>query len=162
MKTILILGSNSGNGYSPGGEIMNLIVTLQERQREKQIKYERRMLRELSLENVKGRFKQYFGEGYIDVVEDGCIDVAIEAYLLGANYSKFGYYGESQDDARVRCFQEEKHLIDTLFNFILYWGDVGWSNSYQEGLYHCCEGYIDAWWKDGFTTGEKRYKMRLH
>lgn len=141
---------------------MDIIINLQERQREKQIKYERKMLRELSLENMKGRFQQYFGEGYIDIVEEGCIDVAIEAYLLGANYSKFGYYGESQDDVKARCLDEEKHLIDTLFYFILYWGKIESSDSYQEQLYHCCEGYIDAWWKDGFSTGEKRYKMRLH
>ncbi len=149
-------------GIVPGVRYMQLIVNLQERQRQKQIKYERKMLRELSLENMKGRFQQYFGEDHIEIVEDGCIDVAIEAYLLGANYSKFGYYGESQDDARVRCFQEEKQLIDTLFNFILYWGNAETSDSYEEGLYHCCEGYVDIWWKDGFTTGEKRYKMRLH
>ena len=146
----------------PGVKAMNVIETLQERQREKQIKYERRMLRELSIDNMKGRFKQYFGEDHLEIVEDGCIDVAIEAYLLGANYSKFGYYGESQDNVRTRCYQEEKHLIDTLFNFILYWGEAGWSDAYQEGLYHRCEGYVDVWWKDGFTTGEKRYKMRLH
>lgn len=141
---------------------MNVIVNLQERQRAKQIKYERNMLRELSLEKMKIRFHTFFGKDYIDVVEEGCIDVAIEAYLLGANYSKFGYYGESEDSVRSRCFSEEKHLIDTLFNFILYWGDYGASDSYQEGLYYSCEGYVGVWWREGFTAGEKRYKMRLH
>lgn len=142
---------------------MNPIVNLQERQREKQIKYERKMLRELSLENMKGRLQQYFGGGYLEVVEDGCIDIAIEAYLLGAHYSKFGYYGEPQEKVRARCYDEEKHLIDTLFNFILYWGKIGWTIfDQEEGLYHSCEGYVGIWWMDGFTTGEKRYKMRLH
>lgn len=141
---------------------MDTIVNLQDRQREKQIKYERKMLRELSLENMKARFQKYFGSGFIDIVEDGCIDVAIEAFLLGANYSKFGYYGESKENVKIRCLHEEKHLIDTLFNFILYWGKIGLSDSYQEGLYHSCERYVDAWWEDGFSTGEKRYKMRLH
>ena len=159
MKTIRILGSSS---CPKEVRIVNVIVNLQERQREKQIKYERKMLRELSLENIKGRYQQYFGEGHIDVVEDGCIDVAIEAYLLGANYSKFGYYGESKSDVKIRCFHEEKHLIDTVFNFILYWGKIGLSESNQEGLYHCCEGYIDAWWEEGFATGAKRHKMKLH
>ena len=27
--------------------------------------------------------------------EDYCIELGIESYLLGARYSKFGYYGES-------------------------------------------------------------------
>ena len=124
-------------GIVPGVRYMQLIVNLQERQRQKQIKYERKMLRELSLENMKGRFQQYFGEDHIEIVEDGCIDVAIEAYLLRANYSKFGYYGESQDDARVRCFQEEKQLIDTLFNFILYWGNA-------EPVIHMKKGFTTA------------------
>jgi Protein of unknown function (DUF2521) len=141
---------------------MNVIVNLQERQREKQIRYERKLLHELSLEKIKVRFRQYFGEDLLDIVEDGCIDIAIEAYLLGANYSKFGYYGESEEDVRARCFAEEKHLIDTLFNFIIYWGGVGESEKDQTGLYYCCEGYVDTWWKDGFTVGEKRYKMKLH
>ena len=52
-------------GIVPGVRYMQLIVNLQERQRQKQIKYERKMLRELSLENMKGRFQQYFGEDHI-------------------------------------------------------------------------------------------------
>ena len=27
-------------------------------------------------------------------IEEACYDVAIEAYLLGANMSRFGFYGE--------------------------------------------------------------------
>ncbi|MFB5284613.1 MULTISPECIES: DUF2521 family protein [Peribacillus] len=141
---------------------MNVIMDLQERQREKQIKYERRILRELSLEQVKTRFVQYFDKGYIDVVEEGCLDIAIEAFLLGAHYSKFGYYGESEEEVRARCFQEKKHLVDTLFHFIRYWGKIGSNENFEEGLYYRCEGYVEAWWKDGFKTGEKRHKMKLH
>ncbi|AZV40896.1 hypothetical protein BAOM_0173 [Peribacillus asahii] len=145
-----------------GGTIVNVIMDLQERQREKQIKYERRILRELSLEQVKKRFVQYFDKGYIDVVEEGCLDIAIEAFLLGAHYSKFGYYGESEEEVRARCFQEEKYLVDTLFHFIRYWGKIGSNENFEEGLYYRCEGYVEAWWKDGFKTGEKRHKMKLH
>lgn len=50
-------------------------------------------------------------------VEEACYDVALEAYLLGAKFSKFGYYGEDIDEVKKRCYKEEKHLIDTLFNF---------------------------------------------
>lgn len=162
-NTMLIPRGYSGNGSLPWGvRCMDLVVNLQERQREKQIKYERKMLRELSLEKMKMRFQQFFGRDFIDIVEDGCIDVAIEAFLLGANYSKFGYYGESEEEVKLRCYLEEKHLIDTLFNFILYWEGAEKSEFYQEGLYSNCEGYIGAWWKDGFKIGEKRYKMKLH
>ncbi|MFD0051612.1 YbaK family protein [Actinomycetes bacterium NPDC127524] len=147
---------------------MNVITTLKERQREKQVKYERRLLRDLSIENMKKRVVEHFGSDksigiyFSDVLEEGCFDIAIEAFLLGARFSKFGYYGESEEMARSRCAQEEKHLIDTLFNFILYWGKVGDIDLYSEDLYYRCTAYVEVWWKDGFGKGEKRYKMRLH
>ncbi|MED3707798.1 DUF2521 family protein [Peribacillus frigoritolerans] len=141
---------------------MAVILGLQEMQRERQLKFERRLLRELSIEDMKGRIQRYFGQDLMDVLEEGYFDVAIEAYLLGANYSKFGYYGESEDDVRSRCWKEEKFLVDTLFNFILYWREVTANNAFDEGLFYCCEGFVADWWLDGFKTGEKRYKMKLH
>ncbi|MDQ0220608.1 DUF2521 family protein [Peribacillus cavernae] len=147
---------------------MNVITTLREKQKEKQIKYDRKILRELSIETLKNRVKEFFssdgmnGPYFMDVLEESCFDVAIEAFLLGANYSKFGHYGESVETARYRCSIEEKHLTDTLFNFILYWGKVGDNDMYNESLYYRCEAYVGAWWLEGFEKGEKRRKMRLH
>jgi hypothetical protein len=147
---------------------MNVITTLREKQKAKQVKYDRKILRELSIETLKARVQEFFGSDRLsgeystDVLEEGCCDVAIEAFLLGANYSKFGYYGETIETARDRCRSEEKHLIDTLFNFILYWGKVGDNDIYNEGLYYRCEGFVAVWWKEGFEKGERRRKMRLH
>ena len=146
----------------------NVILTFKEKQRDKRLKYERKVLKEITPKQLKERFQLYFnnkhslGIAFSQVLEEGCYDVAIESYLLGANFSKFGFYGESQEEVKSRCYLEEKHLIDTLFNFILYWGKVSDYDLYNESLYYQCEGYVDCWWQDGFAKGAKRYKLRLH
>ncbi|XJZ27477.1 YbaK family protein [Bacillota bacterium Lsc_1132] len=147
---------------------MNVITTLKDKRREKQIKYERSVLRDLSLTMLKERVHHYFGSTRIASnlimntgIEEACYDLALEAYLLGAKYSKFGYYGEMIEEVRRRCYYEEKHLIDTLYNFLLYWGN-GEEGALSESLYYNCEQYVYAWWKDGFEKGERRHKLRLH
>ncbi|RFU61445.1 DUF2521 family protein [Peribacillus glennii] len=147
---------------------MNVITTLREKQKAKQVKYDRKILRELSIETLKNRVQEFFGSDRIigvsfsQVLEEACYDVAIEAFLLGANYSKFASYGESMEMARNRSSKEEKHLTDTLFNFILYWGKAGDNDIYNESLYYRCEGYVGSWWEEGFEKGDRRRKMRLH
>ncbi|WP_342433890.1 YbaK family protein [Neobacillus sp. FSL H8-0543] len=147
---------------------MNVITTFKEKKRDKQIKYERSVLKDLSIKMLKERVQHYFGGTKIASsfvmnkgIEEACYDVALEAYLLGAKLSKFGYYGESVDDVRKRCYKEEKHLIDTLYNFLLYWGH-GEEGIMSESLYYSCEGYIDIWWREGFDKGQRRHKLRLH
>ncbi|MFT4415763.1 YbaK family protein [Fredinandcohnia humi] len=147
---------------------MNVITTFKEKRKEKQITYERKMLRELSLEglkkNVSETFGSYFRMGTMlgSAIEEGCLDVAIEAYLLGAKYSRFGYYGESVDEVKKRCYQYEKNLIDALYEFICYWGHIGDNGFVNESLYYACEHYVDYWWMEGFRKGEKRYRLKLH
>lgn len=147
---------------------MNVITTLQEKQREKQIKYERSVLRDLSVNMLKERVQQFFGSTRIGSsfimntgIEEACYDVAFEAYLLGAKFSKFGYYGERIEEVHNRCYYEEKHLMDTLYNFLLYWGH-GEEGIVSESLSYLCEQYVHIWWRDGFEKGERRHKLRLH
>ncbi|MBI0580974.1 YbaK family protein [Neobacillus cucumis] len=147
---------------------MTVITTFKEKKREKQIKYERSVLKDLSIKTLKERVQHYFGSSRITSsfvmhagVEEACYDVALEAYLLGAKFSKFGYYGEDIDEVKKRCYKEEKHLIDTLFNFLLYWGN-GEEGTMSESLYYLCEQYIHVWWLDGYQKGERRHKLRLH
>ncbi|MDR7002958.1 YbaK family protein [Neobacillus niacini] len=147
---------------------MTVITTFKEKKREKQIKYERSVLKDLSIKTLKERVQHYLGSSRITSsfvmhagVEEACYDVALEAYLLGAKFSKFGYYGEDIDEVKKRCYKEEKHLIDTLFNFLLYWGN-GEEGTMSESLYYLCEQYIHVWWVDGYQKGERRHKLRLH
>lgn len=146
---------------------MTVITTFREKKREKQIKYERSVLKELSIHTLKERVQQYFGSTRIaqsfimnSGIEEACYDVALEAFLLGAKYSRFGFYGENLEKVRMRCYQEERHLVDTLFNFLLFWG--GDEGIMSESLYYLCEQYIYVWWKEGYDKGQRRHKLRLH
>ena len=147
---------------------MNVITTFKEKHREKQIKYERSVLKDLSIKMLKERVQQYFGSTRITSnfimntgIEEACYDVALEAYLLGAKFSKFGYHGEDLEEVRMRCFKEEKHLIDTLYNFLLYWGH-GEEGAMSESLYYLSEQYVHVWWREGYEKGQMRHKLRLH
>ena len=164
-----VYGDAVGNYLSKGvSYTMNVITTFKEKRKEKQIKYERKMLRELSLEelkkNVVDSFSSFFRMDSIlgSAIEEGCIDVAIESYLLGAKYSKFGYYGESVEEVRMRCYRFEKNLIDALYEFICYWGHIGDQGFVNESLYYACEHYVTYWWTEGFQKGEKRHRLKLH
>ena len=125
------------------------------------------MLRDLSLEKLQKQANESFRPFYPgyhvlpSVIEDGCVDMAIEAYLLGASYSRFGYYGEPLEMVKKRSAQEEKYLMDALFDFLYFWGDL---NDMQIGelLYDTCERYITYWWIEGFEKGKKRWRLKLH
>ena len=146
---------------------MNVITSFAEKKRMKQVNYEKSVLREISLKILKERVKQYFGSFRFTQslvmnrgIEEACYDVAIEAYLLGAGLSRFGLYGEEAN--RLSCaVGMRKSIVDTLYNFMLYWGD-GDEGVMSESLYYLCEQYINSWWMDGFYKGEKRIKLRLH
>lgn len=98
---------------------MNVIVSLQEKQKEKQLKYERKMLRELSLKTLRLNIRDAFQMQELHrQYEDYCIELGIESYLLGARYSKFGYHGESFFDVKYRALEEEQQLTETLFQFL--------------------------------------------
>ncbi|MFD2445196.1 YbaK family protein [Bacillus sp. CGMCC 1.16607] len=147
---------------------MNVITTLKDKRRDKQIKYERTVLRDLSINMLKGRVQKFFGSTRFTQnlllqsgIEEACYDVAIEAYLLGAKFSRFGHYGEAMESIRQRCATEEKHFIDTLYNFLTYLGSFD-EGVYSESLYYLCEQYVGEWWLEGFKKGERRYKLRLH
>ena len=147
---------------------MNVITTLQEKRQERQIKYERSVLKDLSINVLKERVQKYFGSFRLTSsllmnsgIQEACYDVALESYLLGANLSKFGAHGESMADVKKRCHSEEKHLIDTLYNFFLYWSTVE-DGVLSESLYYLCEQYVDVWWMEGYEKGQRRHKLRLH
>ncbi|MCQ6276395.1 YbaK family protein [Bacillus sp. V3B] len=147
---------------------MNVITTFVEKKRAKQIKYEKSVLREISVKALKESVQHYFGSSRLTQslimnsgIEEACYDVAIEAFLLGANMSRFGYYGEQAKDVKIRCQQEEKHFVDTLYNFLLYWGN-GEEGTMSESLYIQCEQFVNSWWIEGFHKGERRIKLKLH
>lgn len=91
-------------------------------------------------------------------IEEACYDVAIEAFLLGANYSKFSEYGEEIQAIKNRCKEEDVHLKETLYHFLLYWGSE--ESNKNESLYYLCEQFVDEWWLEGYMKANKRRKLR--
>jgi hypothetical protein len=144
------------------------VIAFKEKRQEKMIKFERKVLKEVSLRKLKGMVGVYFSPFFrsqtifTTAIEDGSIDVAIEAYLLGAHMSRFGYYGESMEDARKRRKYEEQYLIDSVFDYLQYWDATGGNDLEGESLYVAATQFIDYWWREGFKKGERRYKLRLH
>jgi len=142
------------------------IISLKQKRHQKELKYERKMLKELNLTEIKAKidhcFRSFEGKFKKTIIEDGCIDFAIEAFLLGAKYSRFGYYGESMQSANKRCQFEEKRLIDDFFDYLMNWGKIKEGELSIEELFIACEYFIHSWWEQGYTKGEKRYKLRLH
>ncbi|GGJ75491.1 hypothetical protein GGR02_002777 [Anoxybacillus voinovskiensis] len=144
---------------------MNVITSFKEKKREKEIKYERKLLRELSLDKLQRKagetFRFFYPHDQLPaIVEDGCIDMAIEAYLLGASYSRFGYYGEPVERVKARSAKQEQYLADALFEFFCFFGN---RHERDAGILHdTCARYISYWWMEGFETGKKRWRLKLH
>lgn len=142
---------------------MNVIVSLQEKQKEKQLKYERKMLRELSLKTLRSNIRDAFDMKELHrQYEDYCIELGIESYLLGARYSKFGYYGESFFDVKYRALEEEQQLTEMLFQFLTSMTMREIESNDKELLYESCEQFISSWWRQGYEKGERRYRLKLH
>jgi hypothetical protein len=145
---------------------MTVITTLKEKRREKQVKYEKKLLRELSLQALRKKIHNDFSHyttapRYARHLEDYCLELAIESYLLGARYSKFGYYGESFIEVKQRSSYEEQDLTDMLFQFLsgVSMGEV--PEEQRRSLYETCQNFISSWWKEGYEKGERRYRLRL-
>ncbi|HET7578394.1 MAG TPA: DUF2521 family protein [Bacillales bacterium] len=145
---------------------MNVITSFSEKQRFKQLEFERKVLRDLTFSDIEKEAESYFSPfiktaiGYQTPLEEVCIDYAVESYLLGASYSRFGYYGESLDEVRERSRAGEKKLVDDLYDYWCYWSYA--DDLMLESIYVASETYVGEWWRRGFENGQKRYRLRLH
>lgn len=144
---------------------MTVITTFHERQREKRWKFERVVLRKLSLLAVQRSIRQYFQPVLsfevftLPYLIDQCLDIAVEAYLLGAEYSRFGYYGEGEESVLKRCNRELMELHEQLEGYFFIWLNddnerITYEATVRQFIYH--------WWKEGFAEGSRGYRLRLH
>lgn len=145
---------------------MEGVVSFADIKRKKDRQYEQSMLRELSLEKIVTSVELCFNSTFHILensayVKDGCIDFAIEAYLLGTKFGKFGYYGESAQTAVTRSAKEETELLHDFYEYIYHWSDAFRVYLSEESLYTECEHFIRSWWIEGFSAGKKRLKLRL-
>lgn len=146
---------------------MGTVLSFINEKQKKQVNLEKQLLRELSVEKIMDMAEEcfaplfHFFSKHTDILYDGCIDFAIEAYLLGAQFGKFGYHGESVQQAMTRSEKEEKELLHELYEYALSWSAAFNITLYDEGLYYACERFTQTWWKEGFSEREKRFKLRL-
>lgn len=164
-----LLKDIADNKEKRGEQILNVDTSFIMRRRERQIRFERSVLRELSLEKLKKGFQIYFGPLFIhgrfllgNAIEEGCYDVAVEAYLSGSRYSRLSYYGEPLESLKSKSFSERRSLAKTLEEFILYWGNMYEEGKYNEAIPACCENFVDYWWEEGLIKGKIKYKMKIH
>ncbi|WP_059105470.1 DUF2521 family protein [Shouchella shacheensis] len=145
---------------------MELIMTLAEKRREKQWKFERTMLRHLSIKEMEAQVRTWIHpllpfqfQSYPFLI-DQCLDVTIDSYLLGTEYGRFGYYGESVQEARGRCDEELTHLSHSLHAMLAGW--LTHSDYASEPLATTCDMMLVTWWERGFEEAQKAYRLRLH
>lgn len=133
---------------------MGMLTSFTAKKLEKQLTYERNVLRDLCYRELCRRVHTYWQRYMIisHVIENICIDAAVEAYLLGAHYSRFAYYGEKIETVKSRCIDEYEQLIHELHGYMKQWRD---------GIYDVCARYIDVWWEEGMEKGLRRQKLRL-
>lgn len=145
---------------------MTVVTTFIEKQREKRWKFERHLLGELSIKKLKEDVKRHFGPLFplqysqSPFLIDPCIDTAIDAYLLGAQYSRFGYFGETSEQVKIRSEREIKEIFYQLFDLLEPW--FPYHGATHESLDIAVEYFVERWWEIGFMEGQKRYKLRLH
>ncbi|SDZ37465.1 Protein of unknown function [Evansella caseinilytica] len=145
---------------------MDVIVDLGERRRKKQWKFERSMLRSLSIENMRKDVHNHFFTYHVGnsvsmlYLVDYCLDIGIDAYLLGSEFGRFGYYGEPAEKVQNRCRSELDSYIEQTANQFNAWFHL---NEEEKQFFHEKSAeFISKWWTNGFKEGEKKYRLRLH
>ncbi|MCU9594068.1 YbaK family protein [Caldibacillus thermolactis] len=147
-------------------DITKVDTTFMRRRREQQIKFERSVLRELSISTLKKSVQQFFGRiksgaGIVfdQAIEEGCFDIALEVYLLGSRYSRLGYYGEPFEEIKYRSQEELDNFSNALFDFITFWGNI--PEDEKVTIQRACHLFIEHWFSEGFHKGKMKYKMRI-
>lgn len=96
-----------------------------------------------------------------DIISEGCIDFAIEAYLLGGRFGIFGYYGESMQSISARSAREEEELRMEFFDYLYNWIHEQYATFDKNTVYEAARKFIKDWWTAGFVQREKQCKLRM-
>ncbi|WP_096186309.1 DUF2521 family protein [Evansella halocellulosilytica] len=145
---------------------MNVITSLGEKRRKKQWKFERSILRSLSIQTMKTDvfetfFSHQFGESVGKMyLTDFCLDIGIDAYLLGSEFSRFGYYGDPPEKVKLRCQDELRAYSEQCASQFMAWFTL--DDKETAIIREKSTAFLDRWWIQGFKEGEKRHRLRLH
>ncbi|ASB63684.1 uncharacterized protein S101413_00186 [Bacillus velezensis] len=117
------------------------VLSFSDVKRQKDYELEKSLLKELSLtqiiQSVKACLTPLFPflQDENGILSEGCIDFAIEAYLLGGRFGVFGYYGESLQRANARSAEEEEELTADFFEYLCNWTHEQYSSVEQKEVY---------------------------
>ncbi|MFA9556521.1 DUF2521 family protein [Evansella sp. AB-rgal1] len=145
---------------------MNVVTDLGERRRKKQWKFERSMLRTLSIDDMRKDVHDQFFHNLVGqsvgklYLIDYCLDIGIDAYLLGSEYGRFGYFGESQERVQERCKEELETYIGQTTSQFSSWFSL--TEEEERIQWEKSRVFILRWWNKGFQEGEKKFRLRLH
>jgi len=146
---------------------MGMIMNFHDKYRHKQLDFERKTLKELSIPEIETVMSDYFNpffqvvlEGYHSIISDMCLDYAIESYLLGASYGRHGYYGEDVQSIYMRSEKLFKRLTDDFVDFWAFWHTS--DQIMLQGLYKACKDFLYYWWGEGLDNAIRLHRLRLH
>jgi hypothetical protein len=143
------------------------VLSFMDVKRQKDFELEKNLLKELSLRQIIQSVKACltplfpFLQDERDVMTEGCIDFAIEAYLLGGRFGVFGYYGESMQSVSARSAREEEELRMEFFEYLYHWTHEQYSTFDKNKVYEAARKFIKDWWTEGFVQREKQCKLRM-
>lgn len=144
------------------------VISLDRKRMDKQIKFERNLLKELTLnmvqEDVETSFSRLFHSKQLfeTAIRDEAVEQAMEAYLLGAESSRFTLLGEKVEDIFSRSLPQIDYLHNELLDYLRYWYKATeikpWPYLYVE---RTSRKFFERWWKEGLIRGDRRRKLRL-
>ncbi|MBM7840859.1 hypothetical protein JOC54_004152 [Alkalihalobacillus xiaoxiensis] len=142
---------------------MGFVVSMMDKSREKKWNFERKMLRNINIRTMETNIKEWirpvmpFHFQSYPFLMDQCLDMTIDAYLLGADFGRFGYYGEPVRQAKQRCFGELTELSHSLCAALSGWNQT----DSPEHMLIATDMLLDHWWEKGFLDSCKAHKLRL-
>ncbi|MBL3649959.1 YbaK family protein [Bacillus sp. RHFS10] len=143
------------------------VLSFMDVKRQKDYELEKNLLKELSLRQIILSVKDCleplfpFLDDERDIISEGCIDFAIEAYLLGGRFGIFGYYGESMQSISARSASEEEELRMEFFDYLYNWIHEQYATFDKNKVYEAARKFIKDWWTEGFVQREKQCKLRM-
>ncbi|XYJ22910.1 DUF2521 family protein [Bacillus velezensis] len=143
------------------------VLSFSDVKRQKDFELEKSLLKELSLtqiiQSVKACLTPLFPflQDENGILSEGCIDFAIEAYLLGGRFGVFGYYGESLQRANARSAEEEEELTADFLNIFAIGRMSNIPPLNKKKSLKRPARFINSWWTEGFLQREKQCKLRM-
>ncbi|MFC0525748.1 DUF2521 family protein [Pontibacillus salicampi] len=144
------------------------VVPLEQLRLNKQLAFERNLLRELTLDevqkDVEGSFRSLFLSYYVydTAIREEAVEQAMEAYLLGAEASQYLCNGDDVKEVSSRYRVELDTIVYDFYDYLDYWQEAtarnGWFALRGERI---CRDFFQRWWTLGMEKGKIRRRLKL-